>query len=163
MKTSNQSQWYSKLKRMSESETQRQTNICVDEISQYSNSKLAELIADHYAHISNQYKPLKNDDIPGELYNPSSLTPYVAPIEVHKAIKSMNRKSATLSDDIPMKLIYFLGYEISFPLAHLINTCLLEGSHPKIYKTEIVTPAPKVHPPGRIKDLRKIAGFKNLS
>ena len=163
LKTSNQGQWYSKLKRMSESENKKQSNICVDEISHHSNQTQAEMIADHYTQISNQYKPLENADIPGELYNPASLPPYVAPYKVHRAIKSMNRKSATLSDDIPMKLINLLGYELSFPLSHLINTCLLEGSHPEIFKTEIVTPAPKVHPPSKMKDLRKISGLKNLS
>ena len=75
----------------------------------------------------------------------------------------MNRKCATVLDDIPMRIIQTFSYELSTPLAHVINCCLLEGTHPTIYKTEVVTPAPKVFPPQKIKDLRKIAGLKNFS
>ena len=39
--------------------------------------------------------------------------------------------------------------------------CLQEGTYPEIYKHEYVTPAPKVLPTEKIKDLRKISGFLN--
>ena len=37
------------------------------------------------------------------------------------------------------------------------------GVYPQIWKREYVTPIPKIHPPEKIKDLRKISGLMNLS
>ena len=53
--------------------------------------------------------------------------------------------------------------ELSFPLAHIVNSCLVNGVYPNIWKVESVTPAPKVFPPERLKDLRKISGLLNFS
>ena len=55
------------------------------------------MIADHYARISNQYKPLEKSDIPQEYSEPKSAPPYVAPHVVNRMIKSMNKKSSTFS------------------------------------------------------------------
>ena len=71
----------------------------------------------------------------------------------------MNKKCATRNDDIPMKILHKFSFELSAPIAHVVNTCLMEGVHPDIFKLEIVTPAPKVHPPQKMKDLRKISGL----
>ena len=151
LKSSNQGQWYSKIKRMSEVERENPSTICVEEISEYSNEIQAEMIADHYAHISNQYKKLEKDDFPSYYSDPGVPPPYVPPHKVQKIIRTMNRKSSTVLDDIPMKLIHIFQYELSFPLAHIINVCLREGIHPAIWKTEIVTPAPKIYPTGKMK------------
>ena len=148
---------------MSEVEKEKDSNICVEEISEHSNKVQAEMIADHYSQISNQYQPLTGDDFSNYSNGPGTLPPYVSAYKVNKVIKTMNRKSATVLDDIPMKLIYLFSYELSDPISHVTNACLLEGAHPTIFKTEVVTPAPKVFPPKKMKDLRKISGLKNLS
>ena len=46
---------------------------------------------------------------------------------------------------------------------HLINSCLTLGKYPDIWKIEYVTPVPKVLPPEKLKDLRKISGLLNFS
>ena len=51
LKTSNVSQWFSKVKRMSGQEEDRSDNT-VDELLGYSDQDQAEIIADHYAGIS---------------------------------------------------------------------------------------------------------------
>ena len=62
-----------------------------------------------------------------------------------------------------MKLINEFAMELSFPLANIINRMISAGEYPNIWKIEIVTPVPKIHPPQSVKDLRKIAGTKNFS
>jgi hypothetical protein len=148
---------------MSGLEKDKPSDIIVEEISDHSNHDQAEMIADHYASISNQYEPLRKEDLPGDYSNHGKLPPYVAPFKVNKIIKSMNKKSATVLDDIPMRLIQTFSHDLSFPLSHIINCCLLEGVHPTIFKMEVVTPTPKVYPPQKMKDLRKISGLKNVS
>ena len=75
----------------------------------------------------------------------------------------MNKKAAGVPGDVPMKIIAEFAYELSKPLAHLINSCFSQGIYPKLWKMEFVTPVPKCYPPEKIKDLRKIAGLMNVS
>ena len=75
----------------------------------------------------------------------------------------MNKKAATIPGDMPIKLIVEFSVEIAFPLAHIIDACLKSGVYPNLFKHELVTPVPKIYPPERLKDLRKISGLLNLS
>ena len=58
----------------------------------------------------------------------------------------LNKKAATVTGDIPMRLIAEFSVELSFPLAHIINFLLKNGVYPNMWKHESVTPAPKVFP-----------------
>ena len=95
LKTSNPSKWYSKLKRMS---GQNKTNdvINVTELDGIYDKLQAEVIADHYAEISNQYKPIQNEDFEKYL-DLSKFSPVtVEPDKIVKIIQKMNHKAATL-------------------------------------------------------------------
>ena len=96
-----------------------------------------------------------------EYLNPPNCPPIIEPMKVYKVIEGMNKKAATVPGDIPMKLIAEFSVELAEPFSHLFNVCLQEGIYPEIYKHEYVTPAPKVLPTEKIKDLRKISGFLN--
>ena len=62
-----------------------------------------------------------------------------------------------------MKVISEFSFDLARPLTHLINNCLSQGVYPKLWKMEYVTPVPKVHPPEKLSDLRKISGLMNFS
>ena len=136
--------------------------IVVEEIMELDDEEQAEAIADHYAAISTEYEPLKEEDIPKELYEPPLPPPTVSEEKVQKAIKSMNKKASTVKEDIPMVLIDEYSDMLCTPLAHIINECFKQGKHPLLWKIEIITPVPKIYPPVKIKDLRRISGLKNL-
>ena len=162
LKESNPGKWHSKLKRMSGQEAGKAEKILVDELSGYTDQQQADSIANHYAEISNQYDALKADDFP-DYKDKSFCPPTIEPMKVHEIIKHMNKKAATVPGDIPIKLFDEFSVELATPLAHIINVCLTDGIYPDIYKIESVTPAPKVFPPGKIKDLRKISGLFNCA
>ena len=142
LKTSNPSKWYSKVKRMSSAEKENCENIVVEDLIGYDNSEQAVKIAEHYSAISNQYEPLLNEDFCEYLpaIKGGSTPPYVEPFKVHDAIQKMNRKAATIQNDLPMKLIVEFSVELAFPLSHIINSCLTSGVYPDIWKVESVTP-----------------------
>ena len=119
----------------------------------------AECIADHYASISNLYKPVKKEDFEDYLKNVSSKPPNIGPYKVLKSIKKMRKNAATVKGDLPMKIISEFADDLTLPLTHIINACLQQGKYPIIWKNEIVTPVPKVFPPEQLKHLRKIAGL----
>ena len=164
LKLSNPSKWYSKVKHMAGKGQDKEDQILVDELIGYSNKEQAELIASHYTEISNSYAPINVSEFSDYLNpNRSQEMPKVEPYQVNSAILKMNRKAATIANDIPMKLICEFSVELATPLAFVINSCINQGVYPSMWKVESVTPVPKVFPPEKIKDLRKISGLYNLA
>ena len=165
LKTSNPSQWYSKVKRMAGKENTGH-EICVEELTGLDNKEQAEAIAAHYSKISNQYEEIKQEDF-SAYFDPSlkkvNPPPKVEPLKVYQTILKMNKRAATVKDDIPMKVINEFSVEIAFPLAHIINCCIEQGVYPKSWKMESITPVPKVFPPEKVKDLRRISGLLNFA
>ena len=163
LKNSNQSQWYSKLKRMSSHSQDKDSNTIVQELIGQPTQLQAEKIADQFAEISNLYSPLKSEDINLNDISDDRPPPEINPYLIFLKIMSVKKKTATVIGDIPMKVIKFCAEELSFPLSDIYTRSVLYGEYPDIYKLEIVTPAPKVYPPQTTKDLRKIAGTPNFS
>ena len=163
LRESNISQWYSKVKRMSGQDQNSCADLTVDELAGMSSIEQAEAIADHYASISNLYKPIQKEKFQDFLETEKHPPPKVAPSKVSKIIKNMNKKAAAVPGDIPMKIVRQFSEDLSKPLAHLINECLRQGIYPNIWKIEYVTPVPKIFPPEQLADLRKISGLLNFS
>ena len=60
----------------------------------------AERIADSFAKVSNEYEPLKEEDVDmSELKNKKSL-PYITAYKINKKIKKMKTKISTVIGDI---------------------------------------------------------------
>ena len=74
----------------------------------------------------------------------------------------MQTKKATVSGDIPAKLIKEFAAYLAEPFTDIINTSLKRGEYPQIYKYEICTPVPKVHPPEKVEQMRNISGLLNF-
>ena len=66
LKTSNPGQWYSKLKRMS-SHNLEHSEVAVQSLIEKPNQIQAEIIADEFSAVSNQYEKLRKDDITGKM------------------------------------------------------------------------------------------------
>ena len=71
----------------------------------------------------------------------------------------MKTNRAVPPGDIPPNLIKLFAKELATPLCHIINSSIRDGVWGKIYKSESVTPIPKVYPPQTIDDLRNISGL----
>ena len=89
--------------------------------------------------------------------------PVLEPYQLYEYLKRIKVKTSTVKDDIPAKLIKEYAAELSGPLSNIINCMFERGEYPDIWKLEMVTPVPKVYPPEKIEQLRKISGLKNLS
>ena len=164
LKTSNPSQWYSKMKRMSGQEDNQADIDTVEELNGLEKDEQVEVIADHYAAVSNLYEPVHNADFKEYLEKHSSKKPpNITPTKVMKVIKKMNRNSATVPGDLPMKLISLFYDDLALPLSHLINCCFQEGQYPVLWKNEIVSTVTRVYPPEKLDHLRRISGLFNLA
>ena len=78
---------------------------------------------------------------------------------MQKHLEKVKANKSVPPGDIPPKLIKLFAAELSIPLCHVNNTFLLSGVWSRLYKSESVTPVPKVFPPASVNDLRNISGL----
>ena len=161
LKDTDPGRWYKMAQRIGAVDQMNDGEVSVEQLEGLSNQQSAELIAQHFSSVSNEYSPLNRNDLP--CYLPSERPPQVDEIDVHKKINKLKKTRSTFNIDIPNKLRKEFSPELSCPLADIINNCLLEQYYPKLWKYEMITPAPKVSHPKLIKDLRKISSTSDYS
>ena len=112
LKQTNMSQWYSKVKRMGGADN-RQENGEIDELHGLDIEEQADVIAKHYAEVSNEYDHHKTEDIPKNVYDIKNPPPRIEAFKIHKRIQKMSKKKATVYGDIPMKIIKDFSVELA--------------------------------------------------
>ena len=158
LKFKNPGQWYSCLKNITSFDQQKNEQSNVEEIRHLSDQEQADIIAQQFARIQNEYEPLKSEDI-SVPYCAKSEIPHFSPAQVWFAFTKLNTNKSTVSGDVPAKLIKeFAGY-LAEPLTDILNTSVGRGEYPKIYKFEVSTPVPKSHPTEKLTQLRNISGL----
>jgi hypothetical protein len=63
LKDSDPSQWYSKLKRLCSYDQQKSAVLICEEISELSDQQQADVLADKFSGISNEYEGIKKDEL----------------------------------------------------------------------------------------------------
>ena len=119
------------------------------------NKQGAQLIAEHFASVSNQYSPLDNKQLP--CYLPAEAPQQLSEHDVYERIKKQKKTKTTLPIDIPYQLKKEFAPELTTPVTNIINGSLMYQVFPDIWKNEWVTPAPKIVNPKELTDLRKIS------
>ena len=110
----------------------------------------------------NLYEPLRRDKILFPSFSTEDF-PVFTEFNVLEAIKALDSSKSTRKSDIPAKVLKIFAGKICKPLTKIVNNCIQQGVWPSVYKTEIITPVPKVTNPQSIDDLRNISGLMNLN
>ena len=134
----------------------------VEEIRNLPSNQQAELIADKFASVSQEYEALKREDIVIPPFNESDI-PIISTDQVVEALKNMDVSKSSVRGDIPSKVLKHFADKIAVPMTEVINASIKQGCWPDIFKLEIVTPVPKVPKPKTLTELRNISGLLNLS
>ena len=158
MRFSKTSQWYSKLKRLCSYDQHKSDPVVVDSIKHLTNEEQAEVIADKFAKVSQEYEPLKAEDIKVPFFSKSSI-PRFNPVQVRRHLEGIKVNKSVPPGDLPPKLIKLFAAEMCVPLCDIINMSISSGAWSKLYKSEIITPVPKVFPPSSVNELRNISGL----
>ena len=151
--TSSNKQWYSKLKRLTHYEQDKFEPVQVESIENLTDKMQAEVIADSFARISNEYKPIDRNEIKISSFTPESI-PSFTPNQVGKKLEKIKANKASVPGDIPANIIKRFSKYLCVPLCNIINTCITDGKWPQMYKTEAITPIPKKFPPTEVSMLR---------
>ena len=99
LKNSNQKQLYSKLKKISSHNSKLHEPVQVSEICEYPDEKQAELIANKFSEISQEYSALKTSDISVPHFTKESI-PHISQLKVRNTLKHINTKTSTIPGDI---------------------------------------------------------------
>ena len=158
LKSSNPSQWYSKLKRLCSFDQNKSDPIIVDSIKNLSDKEQVEEIGNKFAKVSQEYNPLKTGDIKVPNF-PDSSIPFFKLEQVKMKLQEIKINKAVPPNDIPPKIVKMFAAELAEPLCHIINSFIKMGAWGKLYKAEIITPVPKCFPPESLNDLRNISGL----
>ena len=154
-------QWYSCLKQITSFDQQQNKQVNVDEISHLEDQQQAEVIAEKFASIQNEYQPLKHDDVKIPEFKDDEI-PQFQPSQVWLLLTQIKTNKATVPGDFPALLMKQFAAYLAEPFTDVINTSFRRGEYPEVYKFEISTPVPKVHPPASTSQLRNISGLLNF-
>ena len=100
LKTSNVSQWYSKLKRLCSYDQEKREPVVVESIKHLSNQDQAGVIADKFARVSQEYEPLKNEDVEIPLFDEKDI-PVFSPKDDQRYLEKVKLKKSVPPGDIP--------------------------------------------------------------
>ena len=132
LKKKSPGQWYSTLKRItSNDQTNQQVNI--DEISHLSDQAQADIIADKFSSIQNEYKPLQTEDISIPNFSENEI-PQFKPAQVWLLLAQLDTNKATVPGDFPAKLSKLFAAYLAEPLTDIINTSIRRGEYPHPYQ-----------------------------
>lgn len=161
LKQSDPGSWYKMAKRIGAVDQMNEQDLIVDELKGLDNQQSADIIAHHFASVSNEYSPLKVNDLP--CFLPAEKPEQVEEHSVYERINRLKNTKSTFHLDLPNKLRKEFSAELTSPLTNIINSCLTEQYYPNMWKKEVITPVPKTTHPKVITDLRKISSTSDYS
>ena len=153
--------WHKELKKLTRFDQHQDGDLIVESIKDLPNTEQAELIADKFAAISQEYQRLEDNDVKVPLFTESDI-PIISEEIVKETLRGLDINKSNVQGDIPNTILKFFADLLANPIAHVLNASIRQGCWPDILKMEIVTPVPKKFPPKTVEDLRNISGLLNL-
>ena len=92
----------------------------------------AEKIADSFAKVSNEYQPIKSEDIDVSQATNCKPLPWITLEKIRQKIKKMKSKTSTVIGDIPWKIVKDFAFYLSYPLEDIFNRSARHGEYANI-------------------------------
>ena len=165
LKTAKPGEYIKMAKRIGAIDQQHYGDIRIESLEKMNPQEQVEAVAKSFAQISCEYEPVKLDQLPA--YLPAEQAPQLNVYDVCLMIQRQKKTKSTLPIDLPESLRKTGALFLAEPLTNIYNTCLSEGTYPKTWKQEWVTPVPKGKQTNKVlksvKDVRKIASTSDYS
>ena len=130
-------------------------------------SQSAEIIANHFSQISQEYTPLKITNLPVTIQRyldqDQDLVPVLSVRDVHCRISKAKKPNSLVSGDIPVKIVKQYADILAYPVTNIINCITQTAVYPPQWKVEHQIAIPKVSPPSTEDELRNISKTAFLS
>ena len=119
-----------------------------------SDLQTANVLADYFNRISNEFEPLSQEDIP---CTREKELPELHEYEVAARIRRFRKPKSTVPGDIFPQLVTQFADFLAIPLTDIYNCIITSKEWPLCWKREYVTIIPKKNNPESLGDLRNIA------
>ena len=128
----------------------------------------AEIIADHFSNISQEYAPLNTANLPPNIKQylvdqDQDLVPVLSTHDVHRRICRARKPNSLVPGDIPVKLVKTFPDILAYPVTDIFNRITQTAVYPPQWKIEQQIPIPKISPPSTEDELRNISKTPFLS
>ena len=122
----------------------------------------AELIAEHFSSISQEYAPLDVSSLPPNvqtflLNNDQRLAPTLTSQDIHYRIIKAKKPNGLVPGDLPKKIVQQCASSLSVPLTIIFNRITQYAEYPAQWKIEHQIALPKSYPPESEDQLRNLA------
>ena len=132
------------------------------EICHWPDLEQAEVIADRFSAVSNEYSHIDSTKLNIPLIPEGSVFQF-SPLQVLYQLLKLKVKKSTGPHDIPAVIILEYAEFLCVHLSHILSTCVKRGEYPRILKVESQIPIPKKYPVTNIEGLRNISILKKFS
>ena len=134
----------------------------------YSSAQSAEIIAEHFSRISQEYSPLDISRLPPNVQDwlakdDQSVTPVLSVSDVKSRIVRAKKPNGLVPGDLPKKVIQTCSGTLALPVSMIYNRITECAVFPPQWKIEQQIALPKVSPPETEDELRNIAKTPFLS
>ena len=146
------------MKKMTAHDQQKSDKVIIPDICHLSDMEQANILADHFSEIPNQYDQISKEDIKIAPIEEKDI-PQFEPVQVWILLSQLTTNKSTVKGDLPAKIFKEFAAHIAEPLAHVFNTSLIQGEYPQIYKFEVCTPVHKKYPVKSIEQMQNISGL----
>ena len=133
-----------------------------------SSAQSAEIIAEHFSKISQEYSPLNVSKLPPNVQlflqkNDQILAPKLSSYDVQCRIIKAKKPNGLVPGDLPKKLVQKCAKTLGFPVSLIYNKITECAEYPKQWKIEHQIALPKIYPPETEDELRNLAKTPFLS
>ena len=133
-----------------------------------SSAQSAELIADHFSRISQEFAPIQLSLLAPKVQQflsscDPNLVPKLSPSDVFSRIVKAKKPNGLVPGDLPKKLVQYCAETLAFPASIIYNQITTKADFPTQWKIEHQLAIPKSSPPENEDDLRNIAKTPFLS
>ena len=133
-----------------------------------SSAESAEVIAEHFSKISQEYAPFNVSNLPPNVQtfmqqNDSYLAPKLTTHDVLSRILKAKKPNGLVPGDLPKKVVQKCAPTLAIPVAMIYNKITQCAEYPESWKIEHQIALPKVFPPETEDELRNIAKTLFLS
>ena len=130
--------------------------------SNLSAEESAELLADYFSAISQEFEPIDpakfSPSLMEKLAAQNEEVPIIEEHQVYQKIKAAKKPNSTVPGDLPKKVVNSFAVELAKPVAIIYNAITKMAEYPRQWVVENQTPIPKSYPPESEEDLRNISG-----
>ena len=127
LKNSDPKRWFYWLKRLVSSGQTNEREINVNEIEHLPYEEQEDQIADSFAKISQEYEPLKSEDISIPCFCTTDI-PVISVNTVETYLSQLKISKSVTKYDIPAQIVKKFSNELSEPITALVNACIQKGA-----------------------------------